>query len=140
MSGGRCGAQASGLATATHKYGPLAESPLGVNRTRPDRWNDVDDPSPASSLWYPRHAHALIDALARSEEGWIVTRCAIAEATDRKTWIERKSSPCFSKGKHSLTRGGRPNTWHKLAAFFERALELDPKISERWSAWRLSIW
>lgn len=46
------------------------------------------------SFRYPGHAHALINALAFGEEGWIITLCAVAEAADGKAWIERKSCLC----------------------------------------------
>jgi hypothetical protein len=56
----------------------------------------------SSPLWHPGQAHALIDALASSEVGWIITRCAEAEAADGKAWIERKS--CHRSGPRLIQR------------------------------------
>src|SRR5229473_1961750 len=51
----------------------------------------ISDPSPTSPLRHPGHAHALIDALAASEESRIVAWQEGAEAAEGEVWIERKS-------------------------------------------------
>jgi hypothetical protein len=52
------------------------------------------DPAPTSPLWYPGHAHALIDALAHGEEGWTIAWYEVAIAADGKARKERETRLC----------------------------------------------
>jgi hypothetical protein len=60
------------------------------------------DPKRTLALGYPGHTQALIDTLAFGEKGWIVTKCAVAEAADGKAWKNRKS--CFCSGAGPIQR------------------------------------
>src|ERR1700751_3421051 len=57
------------------------------------------DPRQGSPLWYPRHAHRIVDALAACKINRIVARSIDTQTAKIKARIERKSGlrggPCF---------------------------------------------
>ena len=52
--------------------------------------SSLPGPSP---LRHPGNAHALTNAFAFGQVGWIITRCAVAKAADGKVWI--KANPAL---------------------------------------------
>src|SRR5215472_1109771 len=62
------------------------------------------DPSPTSSLWYPRHAHALICPLSTREVRRMVASAIGAKQADREDRIKRKARLCCSACLVKLTK------------------------------------
>jgi hypothetical protein len=67
------------------------------------------DPQRTSALWYPGHAHAVVEALASSEIYRIVAFCIDPISADGKALIKCQSSvgngSCFLQISHERQRG-----------------------------------